>query len=524
MSRSLVSLALILGTSAVAAAAGPVQVPAKINPIVLDGLAADATEDTYALGIRNDCEGYLPKAPSAVLDLTGPLPGGVITSPGATVLVARWADGRYVCDSPRSVSQVPKLSMAEWPAGRVQIFAGYHNDNRRIAYALEIEDTARPRDLGWGKVEVVSLAKAPAKAQRYALAIPALPPTPRDTIGCRGYNFRKTPDLVIAPERPIASLVVEVRSHRDVSLMVTGPIPDDGRDAPAACYDDAAATLPRLERGKYAISIGTKGAPTPATLVVRAADAEADHLALAKVIPENLPIAERVLDAHFPELVGEDVWRIDALRQQVFAIAPRQLFVFPAFDFDADVAKFVPRVDRGIALQSPMGDDKIVYPRKDEPLLVVDRSHVMAADGSMFQVAWKDLAPAPSGPIWLPETARNPGLSMEYSFNAKAPEDKARIAKLDKIEATYGKCAENVWAPIEAKTDAIKRGPWSEAREERIAALDRQGRAKEASACGTTRLEQARDQLGKDLMASRTRRRTAGLKVIRKRMSELFAR
>ena len=280
----------------------------------------------------------------------------------------------------------------------------------------------------------------------------------------------------------------------------------------------------RLERGTYAIAIGTKGQPTPVTLVVRAPDAEPDFLALAKVIPDGLPLAERMIEAHFPELVSEDVWRIDSLRQKVYATAPRALFVFPAFDLDDSVAQFVPRVDRGIALQGPMDAGKILYPHKDEPLLVVDKNHVMAADGSMFQVSWKDLVGAPAGAIWLPETARNAGLSMEYSFNAKGPDDKANIAKLEKIEAAYGKCAEKVWAPIENKIEAIKRGAWSEAREERMQALDRQGRAKESSACGTTRLEKARETLGKELMASRTKRRTAGLKAIRKRMNELFAR
>ena len=73
MSRPLVSLALILGTSALAAAAQPVRVPATLapNPLVLDGLSNDVSVSTYEFGIRQDCEGYLPKTPSAVLDVAG---------------------------------------------------------------------------------------------------------------------------------------------------------------------------------------------------------------------------------------------------------------------------------------------------------------------------------------------------------------------------------------------------------------------------------------------------------------------
>ena len=176
-------------TGATGAAAAPpvtttqavaVKVDFRPNPIVVDNLGGGAEADLFSrFGIREGCEGYVTEQPGAVLAFDHPMSNVTITAPGAAVLYARFGD-RYLCASPNSIGETPTLTMATWPAGKVELYAGHYNEHTRIRYAIEIEDTSRSRDLGWSRDGgAIALRALPTKPIIQSVAIPAAGKTPR---------------------------------------------------------------------------------------------------------------------------------------------------------------------------------------------------------------------------------------------------------------------------------------------------------------------------------------------------------
>jgi len=494
------------------------------NPLVIEGLGGVAEADLFSKhNIKQGCEGYVTEGPGVVLELAKPLEHAVISAPGAGVLLAKFG-GKYVCASPSTVMTTPVLKLDVWPAGKIELFAGHYHQHAKIQYAIEIEDPARKRDLGWDKGDKGLVLKAlPDKAEIRALAIPAAGKTPRDVTECRGFHFRKQPDLAMTLERPLAGLELNGRSGSAFSLMLVGPIPADGRNLPSRCYDDGHAVLARLEAGSYAIKIGTKGEAATVTMVVRGPKTPRDPAMLAPAIPDQLDHAGRALVNQFPELGEDDVMSSDPLRQKLFLIAPKQLFVFPTYDLDESVAQIHPRI--GISTDDGLPEHtKFDYPKKNEPLLFIGREQYLSADGNVYHILPKDTALEPSGSIQLPATARNSVLGWGSSVNGAGAEDKGQLDAYWKLSHQFDACSQQVWAPFNDKIGALKREAYSEARDERIRSLERAGREREFSGCGETHLNSARDAEHKRLMASRTARRNAGLKDIAKRLAAMFGK
>src|SRR6185436_7708068 len=105
-----------------------------------------------------------------------------------------------------------------------------------------------------------------------------------------------------------------------------------------------ARAFPQLQPGVYALRIGTRNVHTVAHVVLRGKKSTRDPLVLGQFIPEKMALVERLLRFHFPLLEANDVWESDEVRQHLFDVAPRSLFVFPAADFSNASAYLDPRL------------------------------------------------------------------------------------------------------------------------------------------------------------------------------------
>src|SRR5439155_16690003 len=109
-----------------------------------------------------------------------------------------------------------------------------------------------------------------------------------------------------------------------------------------------------------------------------------DPLVLDQNTPEKLPLAERVIRHHFPLLEPNDVWESDEVRQHLFDVAPKSLFVFPQQDLSNASAYLDPRLGRGGAREVPF-DAPVEYSKLDEALLLVSEMAELTSDGNIFR-------------------------------------------------------------------------------------------------------------------------------------------
>lgn len=491
------------------------------NPIEIKGVTGMpnlSLERHFGTKYRN-CRGYVSRQPDLVLYLPRGLPKTRLVMKGGGVIHIRLPNRRYVCNShgyPRNT-----ILMNQWPAGRLEVRVGtYHKRYRRtrpLNFTLTLEDLSRPRNLGWNK----TLAKLPVTQQMARPIVFTSNTTAaqgkrlwRSFSSCSRHYFRHQPDFLIKAERPIVSLYYNLASHKDVMFLLVGPLTKDGRRIPRRCLYQGHSRINRLEPGVYGVKIGTKRGHTkvPYTLLIRTRNTQLKPLELVRNVPTQLSLWQRRLYNFYPQIRKGALYRHRRLAQAVFANAPKQLFVFPAFDFD-----------KASASQLPSNYKNTEYPKKNEPMLVIGRGWVVGADGSAWRVSRDSyLRLSPDGPVAIPERARNLYQRYSSALANRGPEDARAIKAYERAVKRNSKCIDRVWRPVERRIDRIRSRRPTLWRLRKIRILKDRAEARAYRSCGTKRLGKMKERLHKRMMRTRTARRTALLARLRPRLLKLF--
>lgn len=494
------------------------------NPIVVDGFAGKATVGTDKHGVRSGCDGYVMEDPAVVLDVESETSDLELSAPGAGVILAE-SGGKYWCDTPMSIGQVPRIKPTGLPAGKIKLYIGELHSGQNIKFSVRVEDTKRAIDLAWrDKVKPVAITEDLKEPLIVTQSTPATKGMRDDrSFHCGKGYYHDTPDFAFELKRPITDLQLDFRSSHleqlDVELI--GPVPDNGRNLPSRCIENVPQGFGRLEPGLYVLRVGPQenAASWLYHLVLTSKGATRDPKTMPSKFAENVPLAERVVTGHFPILTMDDVHDSDATREWLFMNAPKQLFVYPKYDLDAKVAHVYGAARRGgyttNSFHPKVGAE--AYPKANEPLLLIGRGQVLAADGSLFNVDMKDLADKPSGAAVLPSASRNPHLTWDHALYARAPEDEKAIAAYEKAKKDYDACEDRLWKPAEKQIDAIRARPWWQQSEGQIQQIKDATNAAVDRTCKPDALEQKRLDTWAGLMKSRSARRDASLAKIKAR-------
>jgi hypothetical protein len=483
-------------------------------------VAGQATVSVDKHGTKG-CDGYVADDPSVVLDLSSSMKNVQISAKGAGVLLAEF-DGKYVCDSPYSVGTTPKVQLDEWPAGKVKIYVGQYNSNSKFKATVRVEDIKRPIDLPWKNgLKPIQIAENPKEAIVFTSKTPAEKGW-KPEFRCNDGHFHDKPDFAFELTRPLTDIQIDFRSPdlKNIELTIDGPIPDSGRDIPGRCLENVPATMGRMEPGLYVARVGPheNASVMQYSLIITGKDTKRDPKTLPSSFAASVPLEQRGLTGHFPLLDREDIYKSDEVREWLFANAPKQLFVFAKYDLDGAVAKAW-GADGG---DMPKGLPALAYPKANEPLLVIEGGRVLAADGSIYDVNFKDLADKPSGAVAFPDAARNPQTRWDSARDMKATEDDAVWKSWEKANKDYEACENRINGPANAQIDAIKARPWWQQSQGMIDQINDRADAAIEAQCKPKNLDKKKQDTWLALMNSRTTRRTAQLGRVKGRVADLF--
>jgi hypothetical protein len=420
---------------------------------------------------------------------------------------------RYICGS-------GQITLSQWPAGRLEIRSrAYWGARTRVgSFTITVEDPARPRSLGWKKnLRKVSLTKhldKPILASGRAGNLGRI--GNRWARDCSYVQVPRQPALLLEVNRPLTEVRYKLVSSGQARLVLIGPLNKTGRNLPTRCL--SYGKLGRLEPGTYAVKVGLfagygrRAQPASYTLVLHTPGTKLSPLDPVASIPANLPVEQRVVSRYYPQL-SQGFYRSTAMVQALFAVAPKQLFVFAGFDFDRDSATF-----------KPVWDYKNqTYPKKNEPMLLVANRWAATADGTLFEVKrYGYLKASPTAPISLPRQARNPHESLRYALKHAGPEDQRAIRGYEGAVKRNRRCGERIWDSADRHLRALRQRAWSRWRARQIQIIKDRTERRVERACGGKRLLQQKKRLHARLMRNRTKRRTKRLKKLRVRLLGMF--
>lgn len=461
---------------------------------------------------KSNCSGYAAARPDAVVYLPKGLGRATMRFRGMGSVYVQLPNNRYICG--RS-----KITLSQWPAGRVAIrsYSYWGRRNQVDNFTITIEDPTRPRNLGWKKnLQKITLTKHLDKPillsgiSRNHGSIRA-----RWTRNCNYVKVPAQPVMLLKVDRPLTTIQYRLVSNGKARVVLLGPLNRTNRNIPTRC--PGGGSLGRLEPGTYAVKVGYYAAyghrpkPTAYTLMLRTANTKVSPLTPVANIPTGLAVRERDVTRYYPQL-PKGFWRSTAMLQALFAVAPKQLFVYAAFDFDRESAKTIP--------WQRAGD---TYPRKNEPLLVYANRWVVAADGSTWSVKrYNYLKTSPAGAISLPRKARNTYQKYRKALDNAGPKDRRSIKRYSQAVKRNGRCAERIWNGADRRIRALRMRSWSRWRARQIQNIKDRTSSRVFRACGTKQLRRMKDRLHKRLMRTRSKRRTARLKKIRARLMRIF--
>jgi len=529
MRNAVLSAAFILVTAS-AATAGPQTFSVKpnfTNPTTLaTGKVKSAMESGSKLGFTGDCgDMHFQATPIATLDVTAATSKLMVSVAGPDAVAIKIGSG-FVCTVTSRAGEVAQTMLDDWPAGKAEIYAGGSKQDFTWSYTLAIEELDRPVELGWDKVEKLTLDAAPK--QPVAYTIDAKGATRSDLHLVNGCNaeYRAKPDLVLEVTQPVDGLEVLARQNDDgTDLRLAGPVPEDHRNVPSTCMGDRGEkrALGTLEPGLYGLYIGGNGKASPATInvVVTSKTTPRDPVAPAPTIPAKVALGERSVYLQFPQLTSDDVYHLDAPRAGLWAAAPAQLLVYIRRDLDSGNAALIRWDTNGD------GDDvwptkeapAVAYPAKGEPVLSLGGNHVLTADGLVFEVRAEDIVDAPVGALAFPADARDPQATFAQSLAVAGADDAAITGDVDKARTKYSACFDKAWGPTATKILALKeRGGITEAEQAKMDAMNRSATAKAEKKCGLAGLLKKQDAAWVKLIKSRTARRAKLLADVKARL------
>ncbi len=492
--------------------------PGFANPTHVPGFVARTPMRSFNLGL--DCDARYAEQPVAIVELARPTKKLQLTASGAGA-VAIVFDGTGACGVSNYSNQPAVVMLDEWPAGKAAIYVGDTSQDRELKVALQFEELGRGVDVGWDKddkIQRVKLGGLPDKP----IVVHVAGGAPRKYAslgsGCSSASFRAQPDFVLEATAPLVGLELGVRSTEH-SILVIGPVTADGRNIPQRCMQQRDEYgFGRLEPGIYGISLGGDEGPGPnySNLVVTSSTTPAAPTALAPVVPAKLSLFERSIMVHFPQL-GEELYKTDDTRFGVLAAAPRRLFVYVARDLDARSASLIGIGDNEFW---PEGQAPArALPVQNEPVLLIGGSHILTMDGNLFAIDARDLAPAPSGEPRLPEAARNPEASFQFSKHVADASGAKLVKDYDASSEAYQACNMMIWNRVNRDIEKIQTGPWRPDNDQRVAAIQDKTRRKVIAQCKLDALEKKQRQTWAKLITLRTARRSRDLATVRDHFS-----
>jgi hypothetical protein len=488
------------------------------NPVEVSQVGGPAGTRTQDLvGNQYGCHGVVVDEPAVVFDAPQDLENIKITAyqPAFWFLAVHAESGRFFCKELKKTSKNLTLQPKLLEAGKWKIYIGGRRGAKSVHTSIRFEDRSRPLDPLWSNdIETHHLATAPSKP----IASSGITRDKRKRARrrlqrpCARQYFGEEPEYYIEVERPIADLALTVASSKEVNVLLRGPITADYRNISHRCIKHGSNELRKLEMGKYAVFVGTPEEKTTATwsTIWTDRDEDIDPLYQVEDVPSSLGVNERLIPAFFPFLNTKEPSRVEPQLLALVKRAPRQLFVFPQFDLDKASASTV-----GSLNEEP------IYPKKNEPLLRLNNSWVMGADGAYYRVESKYLTPEPDGAIALPNTVRN-NKTHDRNLLVFSKADKRAQKKFVATRRKYEDCARRVWAPYAREYDALKDTyNRSAAENERMYQLEETAEGKVERKCGTTPRRAMSIYKGQ-LLENRAQRRAKALGENNQRLRELW--
>jgi hypothetical protein len=437
------------------------------DPIVAQTSAAFDTTFSHVFGFsaKHDCRASdLPSRPVASIDIASPGVDLAIAVHGHHGMqegfVLRVGD-RYweACDA---TLRAPK---GGFPPGRYDIYPyQYVHENGAVPFDVEIYAPEAKRT--WSeRVQKVTIAGKLAKPMFVEVTTAKNRRALRDEHagnGCSKAAFASEPDVAITVERELPGLVVRPLPT-EMPVLLRRELADGKNENQRYCQRgggerghgptyraDSEIGLAKQE-GTFGISVGTADPAheTKVTLMIFDDSTVFDPAAVVPFGSDALSINDRVLARQFPQLDVRDLGLRDythaELTARVFATAPRHAFVYAKHDFDKDL----------------VGGPGPEYPKRDEPLLVVDASadstDVLAADGLTYRVKTSHLVAAPSGPIAVLATPRAIDPAIDTAIAMLPPEAHALVDAHRARLAKWDTCRERAWAPFGRQLPSITR-------------------------------------------------------------------
>jgi hypothetical protein len=473
------------------------------------------------------CDGFVARRPAVILDAPEGLQHVRISVEGDAQLLFVEMPGRdFRCESSPGQPANLMLDGRNWPAGTYRVFVGGPGRMDQLSYAVSVEDMTRATNLAWLRTPppmiVVDETMSGPKFARATPGDDGRRSAEYGEAGCasggQNLQYPYLPDVGIEV-RQGTNAVLGVRSDLPGSVTLLGPIPEDQRNVPTRCLS-ALTEQVTLVPGSYYVRYGTAAGTLPSfvDVFVHRADATVDPMAHGGgEVPSGLSVEARRLTVHFPFMSPESLLGSDELRHRLFMAASPDLFVMPTEDLGPSSRTRVFAGRSGERNTAGESETALEYPRKGEPLLLIDdRNVALAADGSLYVVPVDKLtAVVPGSQLAIPVQPRNPGLDFEQMLALAASQDKGRIDYYKQRVAQYDECVAEAFSRVQDRLNRLMAD--EEGNRNQIDRLRQDTRNRAEQSCGLTQLEDDRLQLVRDLTTSRTARRQAMLDEARAR-------
>ena len=300
--------------------------------------------------------------------------------------------------------------------------------------------------------------------------------------GCGKHTFAGIADVRIILARPVAGLtIVPLAAASNVKTLLrypgqsyctnverlnrVGKVDAKIVDATGA-YDaptwssDGTVRFGDKQDGTFELQLGAlPGMTGNVTLMIFDDSTELSPLDLHKL--DAAAIGDRSIARAFPQLniarVSDRKRSALEMAAQLFATAPRDMFVYPKIAMDSDLAK--PSYGAKISPTPPLAARGTV-PALGEPLLLLDaaKGDVLTADGLIFQIAPKYLVPTTTAPLAVPTVPRPIAADTRVeALAALLPPSSTSHAEYRQQVDKFERCKEAAWAPYGNRLPSVSR-------------------------------------------------------------------
>ncbi len=407
----------------------------------------------------------------------------------ATTRVSVWGRNlngfvyRFAGKSFIQCGSIAKPPQGGWPTGRVEIYPMGRLNQKGDAFTVVVDDPQTPASDSQVQELVLDGKLASPKFVTVALRDGRWQ-IPQELLGtrCGEHSFAGITDVKVTLQRPIPGLtIVPLAAASEVKTLLRYPgqsyctsvdrLSRPGKADPKSvdklgAYDaptwasDGVVRFGDKQDGNFELQLGAlPGITGSVTLMIFDDSTELSPLQLHKL--DAAAIGNREIARAFPQL---NIARISArnrtaleMAAQLFATAPREMFVYPKIAMDSDLAK--PSYGAKISPTPPLAARGTV-PALGEPLLLLDatKGDVLTADGLIFQIAPTYLVATSTAPLAVPTVPRP--IAADTRVEALAdllPASSTSNADYRKQVDKFERCKEAAWAPYGDRLPSVLR-------------------------------------------------------------------